>query len=54
MAREDYCFWCNPDSHDIRPHYGPHATWCPHFREEQRGGVITEAAAKPQPPDPKP
>lgn len=33
------CFWCNADRYESAlRHEGPHATWCVHFREEQRGG----------------
>ena len=34
------CFWCNADPVESAKHHeGPHATWCFHFRESQRGGV---------------
>lgn len=33
------CAWCNTDPDEAAArHEGPHATWCPHFRNEQRGG----------------
>jgi hypothetical protein len=33
------CEWCKTDSEESAKHHeGPHATWCVHFREEQRGG----------------
>ena len=39
MSESSRCWWCNPNGNPIAPHEGPHATWCPHFREEQRGGL---------------
>ena len=35
----EYCFWCNPESMPQSKYEGPHATWCPHFREEQRAEI---------------
>lgn len=33
------CSWCGLDAEEAAErHEGPHLTWCPHFREEQRGG----------------
>ncbi len=33
------CSWCNSDAEEAAKHHeGPHLTWCPSFREEQRGG----------------
>lgn len=33
------CFWCDKDPDEAAArHEGPHATWCVHFRENQRGG----------------
>lgn len=32
------CLWCNCDpAIAAATGEGPHATWCPHFRNEQRG-----------------
>ena len=31
----EYCFWCNPDSRPAAPNEGPHATWCPAYRQSQ-------------------
>lgn len=43
---QSICAWCNTDAEAAnRRHEGPHATWCPHFREDQRGG--TPDAGKP-------
>jgi hypothetical protein len=31
------CSWCNTDPDEAAArHEGPHLTWCPHFRNEQR------------------
>jgi hypothetical protein len=39
-AQEERCFWCNTlPSEAAAQHEGPHSTWCPHFREHQRGGL---------------
>jgi len=33
------CFWCQVNPIEAAKHHeGPHLTWCPYFREEQRGG----------------
>ena len=38
------CSWCGTDADEAaKRHEGPHATWCVHFRESQRGGpTVTE------------
>lgn len=37
--RPPVCSWCGTDRYDAaKRHEGPHATWCVHFRESQRGG----------------
>jgi hypothetical protein len=37
-----HCPWCNKEADEAAAqHEGPHATWCVHFREEQRGGDIS-------------
>jgi hypothetical protein len=41
------CPWCNVVASEAAVrHEGPHATWCVHFRESQRGGQ--EEAAEPR------
>lgn len=36
---EERCKWCGTERYAAAVrHEGPHATWCMHFREEQRGG----------------
>lgn len=33
------CSWCGTNAEEAaKRHEGPHATWCVHFREDQRGG----------------
>lgn len=33
------CFWCGGSAEErAARHEGPHLTWCPRFRESQRGG----------------
>jgi hypothetical protein len=40
------CEWCGTDSEEAaKRHEGPHATWCVHFRESQRGGKTQDAGA---------
>lgn len=40
MAYPGRCSWCNADPQEAAArHEGPHATWCPHFREEQRWAI---------------
>jgi len=35
----DTCFWCGTNRLEAAKRFeGPHATWCVHFRESQRGG----------------
>lgn len=35
----DKCDWCGKDAAKAaEQHEGPHAAWCVHFREDQRGG----------------
>ena len=35
------CSWCGSDSEESAKRFeGPHATWCVHFRESQRGGGL--------------
>lgn len=42
------CSWCNTDPADAAArHEGPHATWCLHFRTEQRGGRKGTDGTKP-------
>jgi len=42
------CSWCGSDSEESAKRFeGPHATWCVHFRESQRGGP---KAARSEPP----
>lgn len=39
MTTEERCAWCNGARYAAALRgEGPHATWCVHFREEQRGG----------------
>jgi hypothetical protein len=47
------CPWCQTDAAEAaKRHEGPHATWCVHFREEQRGGAsIKESAPQPAVPE---
>jgi len=43
------CFWCGTNPAEAaQRHEGPHATWCVHFREEQRGNFF-ELRTRPQP-----
>lgn len=52
----ELCFWCGSDPVEkALKHEGPHLTWCPHFREEQRGGdqKIRDAYVPEQLTDPK-
>jgi hypothetical protein len=38
----DKCSWCGTSAIEAALRYeGPHATWCRHFRDEQRGGDDT-------------
>jgi len=44
-AGEPSCPWCKTDAIEAaKRHEGPHATWCPQFREEQRGGEPSQGA----------
>lgn len=45
MTTEERCSWCNGTRYAAALRgEGPHATWCVHFREEQRGGSDADRA----------
>lgn len=48
------CSWCNTDPVEAAArHEGPHATWCPHYKREERTGmrieIVREYKPKPEP-----
>lgn len=37
------CPWCGNNAEEAAArHEGPHATWCVHYRHDQRGGIKKE------------